>query len=77
MSIGSVIVIAVIVIVSVVAVFTAEEPLDEVFAVQAAINGFSMQPLATKVSQVEASRTRSKASGDGAYPGAGLGLSRV
>jgi len=77
MGIGSVVAIAVIVILSVVAVFTAEEPLDEVFAVQAAINGFSMQPLATKISQGETSHARPKASGDVAHPGAGLGFSHI
>ena len=49
MGIGSIIAIVIIVAVSVRAVLTAKEPLDEVFAVEAAINGFSMQPLATKV----------------------------
>ena len=57
MNVASIIVIAIIVILSIVAVATAEEPLDEVFHVKAAMNGFSFPPLATKiVSQSEETR---------------------
>ena len=49
MNVASIIVIAIIVILSIVAVATAEEPLDEVFHVKAAMNGFSFPPLATKI----------------------------
>ena len=49
MNVASIIVIAIIVILSILAVATAEEPLDEVFHVKAAMNGFTFQPLATKI----------------------------
>lgn len=49
MNAASIIVIAIIVILSILAVATAEEPLDEVFHVKAAMNGFSFPPLATKI----------------------------
>lgn len=45
----SIIVIAAIVVLSILAVIVAEEPLDEVFHVKAAMQGFPLQPLATKV----------------------------
>lgn len=50
MNIASVVVIAIIIICSVLAVLTAEEPLDETFHVEASIRGFPLQPLATKIS---------------------------
>lgn len=49
MSTVSIIVIAAIVVLSILAVIVAEEPLDEVFHVKAAMQGFPLQPLATKV----------------------------
>ena len=49
MSTVSIIVIAAIVVLSILAVVVAEEPLDEVFHVKAAMQGFPLQPLATKV----------------------------
>ena len=48
MGIAAIIAIAVIVVLSVVSVFVAEEPLDEIFHLEAAMNGFPLQPLATK-----------------------------
>ncbi len=48
MGIAAIITIAAIVVLSVVSVFVAEEPLDEVFHLEAAMNGFPLQPLATK-----------------------------
>jgi hypothetical protein len=51
MNIASIVIIAAIVILSVVAVMTSEEPLDELFHVDAAMNGFPLQPLATKLAQ--------------------------
>lgn len=51
MSASSIVAIAVIVILSVAAVLTAEEPLDEVFHIRAAMEGFPLPPLATKVAQ--------------------------
>ena len=50
MNIASIVVIAITIICSVLAVLTAEEPLDETFHVEAAMRGFPLQPLATKVS---------------------------
>ena len=50
MNAASIIVIAIIIICSVLAVLTAEEPLDETFHVEAAMRGFPLQPLATKTS---------------------------
>ena len=49
MSIESIVILAIIVILSVIAVKTSDEPLDELFHVNAAINGFTLPPLATKV----------------------------
>ena len=49
MNVASIIVIAIIVILSILAVATAEEPLDEVFHVKAAMSGFTFPPLATKM----------------------------
>ena len=48
MGIAAIITIAAIVVLSIVSVFVAEEPLDEVFHLEAAMNGFPLQPLATK-----------------------------
>ena len=49
MSIESIVILAIIVILSVIAVETSDEPLDELFHVNAAMNGFTLPPLATKV----------------------------
>ena len=49
MNVASIIVIALIVVVSVVAVATAEEPIDELFHIEAAQRGFSLPPLAAKI----------------------------
>ena len=50
MNIASIVVIAITIICSVLAVLTAEEPLDETFHVEAAMHGLPLQPLATKIS---------------------------
>ena len=50
MNVASIVVIAIIIICSVLAVLTAEEPLDKTFHVEAAMRGMPLQPLATKVS---------------------------
>ena len=49
MSIASVIILAAIIALSVTAVFLAEEPLDSVAEIEAAIMGMGIKPLATKL----------------------------
>ena len=49
MSITSVIVLAIIIALSVAAIFLAEEPLDSIAEIEAAILGIGIKPLATKL----------------------------
>ena len=49
MSITSVIVLAIIIVLSVAAIFLAEEPLDSITEIEAAILGIGIRPLATKL----------------------------
>ena len=49
MSITSVIVLAIIIVLSVAAIFLAEEPLDSIAEIEAAILGIGIKPLATKL----------------------------
>ena len=49
MSITSVIVLAIIIALSVTAIFLAEEPLDSIAEIEAAILGIGIKPLATKL----------------------------
>jgi len=49
MSITSVIVLAIIIVLSVAAIFLAEEPLDSIAEIEAAILGIGIRPLATKL----------------------------
>lgn len=48
MNVASIAIIAIIVTLSMIAVKTSDEPLDELFRVDAAMNGFTLPPLATK-----------------------------